>query len=70
MAVVPESPIKDNKWYGRIDFTVGCDVAPEFKKAVSEVEEQDWHPLYKGIGGEVWLRQGVSGRRCVLCPMR
>lgn len=38
---------EDNKWCGRIDFTVGCDVTPEFKKAVGEVEEQAWHPLCK-----------------------
>jgi hypothetical protein len=37
----------DNKWCGRIEFTVGCDVSPEFKKAVGEIEEEDWTPLMK-----------------------
>jgi len=31
-----------NKWCGRIEFAVGCDVTPEFKKAVLEVGEEDW----------------------------
>jgi hypothetical protein len=31
-----------NKWCGRIEFAVGCDVTPEFKKAVLEVAEEDW----------------------------
>ena len=39
---------EDNKRCGRIEFTVGCDVSPEFKKAVSEVEEEDWAELMKG----------------------
>jgi len=38
---------EDNKRCGRIEFTVGCDVTPEFKKAVGEVEEGDWKVLYK-----------------------
>jgi len=36
---------EDNKWCGRIEFTVGSDVTPEFKKAVMEVEEEDWTVL-------------------------
>jgi len=31
-----------NKWCGRIEFAVGCDVTSEFKKAVLEVAEEDW----------------------------
>ncbi|RPJ20018.1 MAG: IS1380 family transposase [Desulfobacteraceae bacterium] len=31
-----------NKWCGRIEFAVGCDVTPEFKKAVLEIGEEDW----------------------------
>jgi hypothetical protein len=38
---------EDNKRFGRIEFTVGCDVTPEFKKAVSEIEEEDWAVLMK-----------------------
>ncbi|MEJ2023896.1 MAG: IS1380 family transposase [Deltaproteobacteria bacterium] len=38
---------EDNKWCGRIAFTVSCDVTPEFKKAVMEIEEKDWTVLTK-----------------------
>jgi len=36
-----------NKWCGRIEFAVGCDVTLEFKKAVLEVGEEDWVVLKK-----------------------
>jgi len=36
-----------NKWCGRIEFAVGCDVGVEFKKAVLEVGEEDWMVLKK-----------------------
>jgi hypothetical protein len=36
---------EDNKWCGRIEFSVGCDVTPEFKKAVLEIAEEDWTVL-------------------------
>jgi Transposase DDE domain group 1 len=38
---------ENNKRWGRIEFTVGCDVTPEFKKAVWEVAEEDWTVLMK-----------------------
>lgn len=38
---------EDNKQCGRIEFVVGCDVTPEFKKAVGEIEEEDWTSLMK-----------------------
>lgn len=38
---------EDNKWCGRIEFTVGSDVTPEFKEAVMEVEGKDWTVLMK-----------------------
>jgi hypothetical protein len=43
----------DNKGrLGRIEFAVSCDVSPEFKAAAWEVDEDDWHPLYKQVNGE------------------
>lgn len=33
---------------GRIEFAIGCDVTPEFRKAVHGVEE--WHPLFDTKG--------------------
>ena len=44
---------QENKRVGRIEFTVSCDVSPEFKKAVAEVSEDDWRVLKKrGRDGE------------------
>ena len=34
---------KKHPRFGRIEFAIGCDVTPEFKKAVHETKE--WHPL-------------------------
>jgi hypothetical protein len=34
--------------FGRIEFSISCDVTPEFKKAVREVEE--WRPLFDKKG--------------------
>lgn len=34
--------------FGTIEFAIGCDVTPEFTKAVSEAEE--WHPLFDAQG--------------------
>jgi hypothetical protein len=42
----------DNKRVGRIEFAVSCDVSPEFKAAASEVDEEDWHALYKEVNDE------------------
>ena len=36
----------ENKRFGRIEFAIGCDVTPAFKKAVKEIPESDWHVLY------------------------
>jgi len=41
-----------NERFGRIRFAVGCDVTPEFKRAVSEVDEQDWQPLKRFRNGQ------------------
>lgn len=37
----------ENERFGKIEFAIGCDVTPEFKKAVAEVSESEWEPLYK-----------------------
>ena len=42
-----------NRRFGRIEFAIGADVTPEFKKAVlTEVEEKDWRPIYRGYDGK------------------
>jgi hypothetical protein len=35
-----------NERFGRIEFAIGCNVTKEFKKAVAEVGEEDWQPVY------------------------
>lgn len=34
-----------NERFGVIEFAVGVDVTPEFKRAVAEIKESEWHPL-------------------------
>lgn len=41
----------ENERFGVIEFAIGCNVTREFKKAVREVEESDWKPLYKENNG-------------------
>jgi len=41
----------DDKPFGVIEFAVGVDVTPEFKKAVAEVDEEEWHPLERETAG-------------------
>jgi len=36
--------------FGTIEFAIGADVTPPFKKAVAEVPESDWNQEYKGTG--------------------
>jgi len=38
--------------FGVIEFAIGCDVTPQFKQAVSEVEDKDWKPIYKLVKGK------------------
>jgi hypothetical protein len=40
-----------NERFGRIAFAIGCDVTPEFKKAVAEAPESGWRPLTKEVEG-------------------
>lgn len=41
-----------NERFGVIEFAIGCDVTPEFKKAVAEVQESDWKAIYKEFRGK------------------
>ena len=42
----------ENKSFGKIEFAIGCDVTKEFRKAVMNLGEQDWKPLYRDEEGE------------------
>ena len=41
-----------NDRFGVIEFAIGCDVTSEFRKAVGEVEESEWKPIYKVVRGK------------------
>ena len=38
--------------FGVIEFAVGVDVTEEFKRAVSEVAEEEWYPLEREVEGK------------------
>ena len=42
---------KDER-FGVIDYAIGVDVTPEFKKAVAVVPEAEWHALYREVDGQ------------------
>jgi len=42
----------ENGRFGVIEFAIGCDVTKEFKKAVAQVEESEWKPIYKTAYGK------------------
>ena len=47
--------------FGVIEFAVGVDVTTEFRRAVSEVAEQDWQTLYRKVGETiVWTLSAVG----------
>ena len=39
----------ESERFGRIEFAIGCDITPEFKKAVAELEESDWSPIFQEV---------------------
>jgi hypothetical protein len=41
-----------NERFGRIEFAISSDVTQEFRKAVQDVDENQWQPLYKQVKGE------------------
>jgi len=41
-----------NERFGRIEFAIGCDVTPEFKRAVAEIPDSDWTRMYKTVRGK------------------
>ena len=43
--------------FGVIEFAVGLNVTPEFRRAVSEVAEQDWHAPHRRLGA-TWVETG------------
>jgi hypothetical protein len=56
----------ENKRFGRIEFAIGCDVTPEFKKAVMELEPSDWQPIYKEFDGQRWKTNQERAEVCFI----
>ena len=54
----------EDERFGRIEFAIGCGVTPEFKKALGELEEKDWQPMYKEAGG---LRMKTNQQWAEVC---
>ncbi|MBN1829321.1 MAG: transposase, partial [Deltaproteobacteria bacterium] len=57
----------EDRRFGRIEFSVGADVMPEFKKAVlMEVSEKDWKPICREFdGGRIQTGQEWAEVCCV-----
>lgn len=53
--------------FGKIKFAIGCDVTPEFKKAVAEVPGEDWKPIRKKIK-EQWINTGQEWAEVCFVP--
>lgn len=43
----------ENKRFGRIGFTISCDMSQELKAEIRKVEDSDWQPIHKIIKGKV-----------------
>ena len=41
----------ESKRFGRIEFAIGANVTSDFKKAVAQIEDSEWKPLYKTVNG-------------------
>lgn len=59
----------ENERFGVIEFAVGANVTKEFRKAVSEVKEEDWHPIRVKIKGE-WKETGQEWAEVCYVPNR
>ncbi|MCD6571421.1 MAG: IS1380 family transposase [Deltaproteobacteria bacterium] len=53
--------------FGVIEFAIGCDVTQEFKKAVAQVEESEWKPIYKTAYGRKY-KTGVEWAEVCYVP--
>jgi len=58
----------DTGW-GRIEFAIGCNVTSEFKRAVAEIAEADWHDLYVERNGKR-IKAGTQWAEVCFVPNR
>ncbi len=57
-----------NQRFGVIGFAVGVDVTPEFKGAVAEVPEEEWHPLERVLEGGTRVPAGQEWAEVCFVP--
>jgi hypothetical protein len=57
----------ENSRFGVIEFAIGCNVTKEFKKAVAQVEESEWKPIYKTAYGKKY-KTGVEWAEVCYVP--
>jgi len=53
--------------FGKIEFAFSCDVTEPFRKAVSEVAKEDWHPMHRLVGGRL-VETGVEWAEVCFVP--
>ncbi len=53
--------------FGVIEFAIGVDVTEEFKKAVSQLEDEDWQPLRRQVKGR-WIDTGQEWAEVCFVP--
>lgn len=44
---------RESERFGKIDFAISVDVGVEFRQAVGEVAEAEWHRLYRQVGNQL-----------------
>jgi len=47
-----------NERFGVIEFAIGANVTPAFKKAVATISENEWQPLHQQIGPDYKIKTG------------
>jgi len=57
----------ENSRFGVIEFAIGCDVTKEFKKAVAQIAESEWKPIYKTAYGKKYAT-GVEWAEVCFVP--
>lgn len=57
----------ENKRFGRIEFAIGCDVSSAFKRAVAQVPDTEWQPLYRNEK-DVKIKTGTEWAEVCFVP--
>ena len=48
----------DNERFGRIEFSISCDISDGFKRSVLEVKPEEWQEIYREIGKGIKIKTG------------